>query len=263
MKKISTRVLKAMKDNNDKFAVVTTYDYAFSKIVSNANIEVSLVGDSLGNVFQGRSTTIPVTIEEMAYHMNAVNRGNENSLLVCDMPFMSYSTVKDALQNAAILMQAGAQMIKVEGGEWLAESVYKLSQCGIPVCGHVGLTPQSVNKLGGNKVQGKDKSDAEKMVKDALILQDAGADLLVVECVPSRLGADLTSALSIPVIGIGAGPDTDGQVLVSYDMLGLSDRLPKFAKNFLNETNSVQEAITLFGNEVRNGLFPGPDNCFK
>ena len=263
MKKISTRVLKAMKDNNDKFAVVTTYDYAFSKIVSNANIEVSLVGDSLGNVFQGRSTTIPVTIEEMAYHMNAVNRGNENSLLVCDMPFMSYSTVKDALQNAAILMQAGAQMIKVEGGEWLAESVYKLSQYGIPVCGHVGLTPQSVNKLGGNKVQGKDKSDAEKMVKDALILQDAGADLLVVECVPSRLGADLTSALSIPVIGIGAGPDTDGQVLVSYDMLGLSDRLPKFAKNFLNETNSVQEAITLFGNEVRNGLFPGSDNCFK
>ena len=263
MKKISTHVLKAMKDNNDKFAVVTTYDYAFSKIVSNANIEVSLVGDSLGNVFQGRSTTIPVTIEEMAYHMNAVSRGNENSLLVCDMPFMSYSTVKDSLQNAAILMQAGAQMIKVEGGEWLAESVYKLSQCGIPVCGHVGLTPQSVNKLGGNKVQGKDKSDAEKMVKDALILQDAGADLLVVECVPSRLGADLTSALSIPVIGIGAGPDTDGQVLVSYDMLGLSDRLPKFAKNFLNETNSVQEAITLFGNEVRNGLFPGPDNCFK
>ena len=154
-------------------------------------------------------------------------------------------------------------MIKVEGGEWLAESVYKLSQCGIPVCGHVGLTPQSVNKLGGNKVQGKDKSDAEKMVKDALILQDAGADLLVVECVPSRLGADLTSALSIPVIGIGAGPDTDGQVLVSYDMLGLSDRLPKFAKNFLKETNSVQEAITLFGYEVRNGRFPGPENCFK
>ena len=263
MKKLSPSSFKCYKGNIDKCEVLTHCVYACSNIVSNAYIEVYLVCVSFGKVFVCRSNTIPFTIEEMAYHMNAVSRGNENSLLVCDMPFMSYSTVKDTLQNAAILMQAGAQMIKVEGGEWLAESVYKLSQCGIPVCGHVGLTPQSVNKLGGNKVQGKDKSDAEKMVKDALILQDAGADLLVVECVPSRLGADLTSALSIPVIGIGAGPDTDGQVLVSYDMLGLSDRLPKFAKNFLNETNSVQEAITLFGNEVRNGLFPGPDNCFK
>ena len=174
MKKISTHVLKEMKDNNDKFAVVTAYDYAFSKIISNANIEVSLVGDSLGNVFQGRSTTIPVTVEQMAYHMSAVHRGNKNSLLVCDMPFMSYSSVTDTLQNAAKLVQAGAQMIKVEGGEWLAESVYKLSQCGIPVCGHVGFTPQSVNKIGGNKVQGNDKSVAEKIVRDALVLEDAG-----------------------------------------------------------------------------------------
>jgi 3-methyl-2-oxobutanoate hydroxymethyltransferase len=263
MKKISTHVLKTMKNNKEKFAVVTAYDYAFSKMISSANIEVTLVGDSLGNVVQGHSTTIPVTIEDMAYHMRAVHRGNINSLLVCDMPFMSYSTTNDALKNAATLMQAGAQMVKVEGGEWLADSVYKLCERGIPVCSHLGLTPQSINKLGGNKVQGIDKDNAEKMVKEALILEEAGADLLVVECVPSCLGADLTNALSIPVIGIGAGPSTDGQVLVVYDMIGLSDRLPKFAENFLDKAAGIQEAISLFGSEVRSGAFPGPDNSFK
>jgi 3-methyl-2-oxobutanoate hydroxymethyltransferase len=263
MKKVSIATLNEIKANNEKFAVLTAYDFTHSRLVENANIEVSLVGDSLGNVIQGKETTIPVTMDEMAYHMSAVHRGNKNSLLICDMPFMSYSTEVNALDNAAILMQSGAQMVKLEGGEWLADSVYLLSERGIPVCGHIGLTPQSVHKLGGNKVQGKDQQTANKMIQDAQILEEAGAELIVVECVPLSLGADLTAALNIPVIGIGAGPNTDGQVLVLHDMLGISARPPKFTKNFLEECSSIQEALALFGNEVRNGSFPGPEHCFK
>jgi 3-methyl-2-oxobutanoate hydroxymethyltransferase len=180
-----------------------------------------------------------------------------------DMPFMSYATEVQALDNAAILMQAGAQMVKLEGGAWLADTVYLLSQRGIPVCGHVGLTPQSVHKLGGYKVQGKEDQAAELMIADALALEDAGAELIVVECVPSALGKQLSDALTIPVIGIGAGPDTDAQVLVLHDMLGISQRLPRFSKNFLEEEASIQDAITAYGNAVRDGTFPAPEHCFK
>ncbi|MFQ3286433.1 MAG: 3-methyl-2-oxobutanoate hydroxymethyltransferase [Porticoccaceae bacterium] len=263
MKTISISSLNGMKISGEKFSAITAYDYTFSRLIENSSIEVSLVGDSLGNVIQGRDSTIPVTVDEMAYHTAAVKRGNNRSLLITDMPFMSYSTEVKALDNAAILMQAGAQMVKVEGGEWLADTVYLLSERGIPVCGHVGLTPQSVHKLGGYKVQGKEDQAASRMIEEAKILEEAGADLIVVECVPSKLGGDLSAALSIPVIGIGAGPNTDGQVLVLHDMLGISQRLPRFTKNFLDGNNSIQEAITAYGNEVRKGTFPSKDHCFK
>ncbi|MDA8734848.1 3-methyl-2-oxobutanoate hydroxymethyltransferase [Porticoccaceae bacterium] len=263
MKTTTISNLNAMKAASDKFAVITAYDYTFSRLIETAGIEVTLVGDSLGNVIQGRDSTIPVTIDEMAYHTQIVKRGNSRTLLMTDMPFMTYATENQAMDNAAILMQAGAQMVKLEGGEWLAETVYLLTERGIPVCGHVGLTPQSVHKLGGYKVQGKEEDAAQQMIDEAVILEEAGADLIVVECVPSSLGRDLSQALSIPVIGIGAGPDTDAQVLVLQDMLGISQRLPKFSKNFLEDSGSIQEAIIAYGNAVRSGTFPAPEHSFK
>ena len=263
MKTTTISNLNAMKAAGDKFAVITAYDYTFSRLIETAGIEVTLVGDSLGNVIQGRDSTIPVTIDEMAYHTQIVKRGNSRTLLMTDMPFMTYATENQAMDNAAILMQAGAQMVKLEGGEWLAETVYMLTERGIPVCGHVGLTPQSVHKLGGYKVQGKEEDAAQQMIDEAVILEEAGADLIVVECVPSSLGRDLSQALSIPVIGIGAGPDTDAQVLVLQDMLGISQRLPKFSKNFLEDSGSILEAIIAYGNAVRSGTFPAPEHSFK
>jgi 3-methyl-2-oxobutanoate hydroxymethyltransferase len=263
MKTTTISSLHATKAAGDKFAAITAYDRTFAKLIEAADIEVMLVGDSLGNVIQGRDSTIPVTIAEMAYHTEAVKRGNSRSLLMTDMPFMSYATETQALDNAAILMRAGAQMVKLEGGEWLADSIYMLTERGIPVCGHVGLTPQSVHKLGGYKVQGKEDQAAAQMIMEAKVLEEAGADLVVVECVPSSLGRELSQALSIPVIGIGAGPDTDAQVLVLYDMIGISPRLPRFSKDFLEPVLSIQEAITAYGNAVRNRQFPAPEHCFK
>lgn len=263
MKTITPGSLQAMKAKGEKFAVLTAYDFTFAKLIESAGIEVVLVGDSLGNVIQGCDSTIPVTVEEMAYHTSAVKRGNNRSLLVTDMPFMSYATEAQALESAAILMQAGAQMVKLEGGEWLAGTVELLTERGIPVCGHVGLTPQSVHKLGGYKVQGKEEQAAAQMIADAKALQDAGAELIVVECVPSSLGRELTAALDIPVIGIGAGPDTDAQVLVLHDMLGISQRLPRFSKNFLAENPSIAEAISAYGDAVRSSSFPAEEHCFK
>lgn len=252
-----------MKASGEKFAVITAYDFTFSKLIENAAIEVVLVGDSLGNVIQGRDSTIPVTVDEMAYHTAAVKRGNNRALLITDMPFMSYATEVQALENAALLMQAGAQMVKLEGGEWLAGTVELLTERGIPVCGHVGLTPQSVHKLGGYKVQGKEEQAAAQMIADAKALERAGAELIVVECVPSSLGRELAEALDIPVIGIGAGPDTDAQVLVLQDMLGISQRLPRFSKNFLEDNLSIAEAISAYGDAVRNGSFPTAEHSFK
>ena len=261
MKKISINTLRSMKKNGEKFSAITAYDYTFSHLIEAAAIEVALVGDSLGNVILGHDSTIPVTVDEMAYHTSAVKRGNNHSLLVSDMPFMSYATEIKALENAATLMRSGAQMVKLEGGEWLTEIVYLLSQRGIPVCGHVGLTPQSVHKFGGFKVQGRAEAEAKKMIQEAIAIQDAGADLIVVECVPSTLGTALTAALDIPVIGIGAGASTDAQVLVLHDMLGISKRLPKFSKDFLAGTNSIQDALKTYSVEVSNGSFPGPEHC--
>jgi 3-methyl-2-oxobutanoate hydroxymethyltransferase len=255
--------LKMAKEKGQKFAVLTAYDYSFAAMIEAAGIEVTLVGDSLGNVIQGQDTTIPVTVDEMAYHTAAVKRAVKKSLLITDMPFMSYSSEAQAMDNAALLMQAGAQMVKLEGGEWLADTVYALTERGIPVCGHVGLTPQSVFKLGGYKVQGKNQSAAEKMLMEAKTIEQAGADLMVVECVPSALGRELAQSLTVPVIGIGAGPDTDAQVLVLHDMLGISRKLPKFSKNYLEQCASIQEAISTYGEDVRRGIFPGPEHCFN
>lgn len=263
MKTTTISNLNAMKVAGEKFAVITAYDYTFSRLIETADIEVTLVGDSLGNVIQGRDSTIPVSVDEMAYHTEIVKRGNSRTLLMTDMPFMSYASESQALDNAAILMQAGAQMVKLEGGEWLAETIFKLTERGIPVCGHVGLTPQSVHKLGGYRVQGKEEDAAQRMIQEAQVLEEAGADLMVVECVPSSLGKKLAESLNIPVIGIGAGPDTDAQVLVLQDMLGISQRLPKFSKNFLADSTSIQQAIINYGNEVRAGTFPAPEHCFK
>ena len=263
MKTTTISNLNAMKTAGEKFAVITAYDYTFSRLIETAGIEVTLVGDSLGNVIQGRDSTIPVSVDEMAYHTEIVKRGNSRTLLMTDMPFMSYASENQALDNAAILMQAGAQMVKLEGGEWLAETVFMLTERGIPVCGHVGLTPQSVHKLGGYKVQGKEEDAAQRMIQEAQILEEAGADLMVVECVPSSLGKNLADSLNIPVIGIGAGPDTDAQVLVLQDMLGISQRLPQFSKNFLEQSSTIQQAIINYGNEVRAGTFPASEHCFK
>jgi len=263
MKTTTISNLNAMKLAGEKFAVITAYDYTFSRLIETAGIEVTLVGDSLGNVIQGRDSTIPVSVDEMAYHTEIVKRGNSRTLLMTDMPFMSYASENQALDNAAILMQAGAQMVKLEGGEWLAETIFMLTERGIPVCGHVGLTPQSVHKLGGYKVQGKEEDAAQRMIQEAQILEEAGADLMVVECVPSSLGKNLADSLNIPVIGIGAGPDTDAQVLVLQDMLGISQRLPKFSKNFLEQSSTIQQAIINYGNAVRSGTFPAPEHCFK
>ncbi len=262
MSTITASSLMAMKANNEKFAVITAYDFTFSKLIEDAAIEVVLVGDSLGNVIQGRDSTIPVTVDEMAYHTEAVKRGNSRALLITDMPFMSYASEAQALDNAAVLMQAGAQMVKLEGGEWLADTVRLLSERGIPVCGHVGLTPQSVHKLGGYKIQGKEDRAAAQMIADAKALESAGAELIVVECVPSSLGRELSKAVDIPVIGIGAGADTDAQVLVLQDMLGISQRLPRFSKNFLEDNSSIAEAIAAYGAAVRNGSFPGAEHSF-
>ena len=262
MTTMSIDTLKSIKANGKKFAAITAYDYSFAKLIDNEEIEVTLIGDSLGNVIQGQDTTIPVTLEEMAYHTANVKRGINASLILSDMPFMSYGTLPQALDNAAILMQSGAQMVKLEGGEWLAETVFALTERGIPVCGHLGLTPQSVHKLGGFKVQGKDLDAADKMLAEAKILEQAGADLLVVECIPSALGKAITSAVDIPVIGIGAGSDTDGQVLVLQDILGISDRTLKFSKNYLEQTSSIQAALSTYRNEVLSGAFPEPKHGF-
>ncbi len=254
--------LNAMKGRDEKFSSITAYDFSFAKLIDEAGIEVVLVGDSLGNVVQGRDTTIPVSIDEMAYHTAAVKRGIVDSLLISDMPFMSYATPTDAMRNAAILMQAGAQMVKLEGGEWLEETVYQLTERGLPVCAHLGLTPQSVHKIGGFKIQGREPQAAAKTVADAQLLEQAGAQLLVIECVPASLGKILASELNMPVIGIGAGPDTDAQILVLYDMLGISPKLPRFSKDFLQDTDSVITALKNYAKQVRNGAFPGPKHSF-
>lgn len=264
MRTITINTLQSMKQDSEKFAVLAAYDATFAHFISEAEVEVILVGDSLGMVIQGHDTTLPVTVEQIAYHTAAVKRGAKRSFIIADMPFMSYGDSDTALKNAATLMQAGAQMVKLEGGEWLAETFHKMSERGIPTCAHLGLTPQSVNKFGGYKVQGRDADHAQQILNDAHTLEQAGADLLVLECVPTALAAEITRTLTIPVIGIGAGPNTDAQVLVLYDMLGLTPtRAPKFTKNFLRENEDIPAALRAYVEEVKNGTFPSEEHSFK
>ena len=219
MAKITTASLLNMKQQGEKISTITAYDASFAKLFDQAGIHAILIGDSLGMVLQGQDSTLPVTIEDMAYHSRCVKRGVEESLIIADMPFMSYASQEQALANAALLMQAGASMVKIEGGAWLNGTISALVERGVPVCAHLGLTPQSVNILGGFKVQGRDDDKAQQMIADAKALEAAGAQLLVLECIPATLGEAITQALTIPTIGIGAGKDTDGQILVMHDAL--------------------------------------------
>lgn len=263
MRSVTINTLLEKKQNNEKFTCLTAYDATFARTISDAGVETILVGDSLGMVLQGHESTLPVSIGDMEYHTRCVVNGCKQALIIADMPFMSYSDPISTLQNATRLMQAGAKMVKLEGGEWLAPTISKLVERGIPVCGHLGLTPQSVNTLGGFKVQGRLPEQAEHILNDAKLLQKAGAQLLVLECVPRDLGAQISKALSIPVIGIGAGPDTDAQVLVLHDMLGLNPRPPRFVKNFMAGQSSIENAIKSYINEVSSQSFPASEHCFE
>ena len=256
--------LQEMRQAGEKIAVLTAYDASFAALMDHAGIDVILIGDSLGNIVQGESSTLPVTIEHMVYHTSCVAKGQDSAFLVADMPFGSYSTPEQAMFNAAQLMRAGAHMIKLEGGAWLAETVKFLVERSIPVCAHLGLLPQSVHTLGGFKVQGKSTESAQTLINDAKVLQEAGAQLLVLEAIPSELGKKVTDAIQIPTIGIGAGPECSGQVLVMHDMLGaFPGRSPKFVKNFLSGQGSIEDAFKCYVQEVKTGKFPGPEHCFK
>ncbi|WP_019028349.1 3-methyl-2-oxobutanoate hydroxymethyltransferase [Colwellia piezophila] len=264
MAKITTASLLKMKQQGEKISTITAYDASFAKLFDQAGIHAILIGDSLGMVLQGQDSTLPVSIEDMAYHTRCVKRGVEQTLVIADMPFMSYATPEQAMSNAALLMQAGASMVKMEGGAWLNDTISALVERGIPVCAHLGLTPQSVNIFGGFKVQGREDDKAEQMIADAKALEAAGAQLLVLECIPARLGAAITKALTIPTIGIGAGKDTDGQILVMHDALGIAcNYMPKFSRNFLQDTGDIKKAIELYISEVSQGNFPGDEHIFK
>ncbi len=263
MKNITLRSLNKIKQEGEKFACLTAYDASFAQVVSDAEIEVILVGDSLGMVLQGKSSTVPVTMDEMVYHTQCVSRSQSKSLLISDMPFMSYRTEELAMENATRLMQAGAEVIKLEKSGHIVPTIQRLTDYGIPTCAHIGLAPQQVHKLGGYRVQGREQEQADLMKQEALDLQQAGADLLLIELIPAPLAAEICALVDIPVIGIGAGPDTDGQILVLHDMLGITPHTPpKFVKNFMPEASSIQQAIELYGQAVRSGRFPAPEHCF-
>lgn len=264
MSKITTASLQKMKQEGQKFTAITAYDATFAKLFDDEGAHVLLIGDSLGMVLQGGQDTLAVNMDEMVYHTRCVARGASKALVVADMPFMSYATPEQTYQNAARLMAAGARMVKMEGGDWLCDSIRHLTRNGVPVCGHLGLTPQSVHVFGGFKVQGRDEFQAQEIYRQALELQAAGIQLLVLECVPTALAERITKALRIPVIGIGAGPATDGQILVMHDAFGVtSGYVPKFTKNFLAETGDVRAAIRLYVQQVSEGSFPGPEHCFN
>ncbi|HDM8240424.1 3-methyl-2-oxobutanoate hydroxymethyltransferase [Vibrio campbellii] len=257
MKKMTINDLIKWKQEGRKFATSTAYDASFAQLFESQEMPVLLVGDSLGMVLQGKTDTLPVTVEDIAYHTRSVRAGSPNCLLMADMPFMSYATPEQACENAATLMRAGANMVKIEGGDWLVDTVKMLTERAVPVCAHLGLTPQSVNIFGGYKVQGRDQEKADRMVKDALALQEAGAQIVLLECVPAELAARITQVLDVPVIGIGAGNVTDGQILVMHDMFGISaNYMPKFSKNFLAETGDMRKAVAQYMAEVENGAFP-------
>lgn len=263
MGKFTISTLDKMKASGEKFVCITAYDATFARLVSEAGAESILVGDSLGNVIQGHDNTVPVTIEHMVYHTECVARAGVDSLLIADLPFMTYGTPEDTLQNAARLMRAGAQMVKLEGGTWLSDSISMLVERGIPVCAHLGLTPQSVNVFGGYRVQGRTPKEAKSILADAVEIQDAGASLLVLECVPVHLATDISRKLDIPVIGIGAGPGTDAQVLVMHDLLGLSEHSARFVQNFMQGRDSIQAALRAFVEAVKAGEYPREEHGYQ
>ena len=255
--------LQAMREAGDKITMLTCYDASFAALLDRAGVEVLLIGDSLGNVLQGHSTTLPVTLTDIAYHTACVARGNHNALVVADMPFGTYGTPTDAYNNAVALMRAGAQMVKLEGGAWLADTVHMLVERAIPVCAHIGLTPQSVHAVGGFKVQGKTEAGARQLLDDAVALEQAGAQLFVLEAVPAALGRATTERLRTPTIGIGAGVDCSGQVLVLHDMLGIfPGKRPRFVRNFMEGQSSIEGAVRAYIEAVKEGSFPGEVHVF-
>ena len=261
--KVTTTALVRMKERRELITMVTAYDATFSRLLDEAGADVLLVGDSVGMVVQGHANTLSVTVDQMVYHCAAVARGRSRALLVGDMPFMSFQvTPEDALRNAGRLLQEGsAEAVKLEGGREVAETARRLVAAGIPVMGHIGLTPQSIHQLGGFKVQGRDAEQAERLIEDARILEDAGCFSIVLELVPGPLAARISEGLSIPTIGIGAGPGCDGQVLVCYDMLGLNDGFqPKFLKTYETLGDRIRDAVGRYVGEVKTRAFPGPEH---
>jgi len=264
-KPVTLDTLRRMKSEGEKIACLTAYDASFAAAVDVAGVDVVLVGDSLGMVVQGHDTTVPVTVADMVYHTRCVTRGLHRPFLVADMPFGSYSLPEPAFANAARLMQdGGAAMVKLEGGALQVRTVEFLASRDIPVCAHIGLTPQSIHKLGGFKVQGRDEAAAEQMMRDAHALQEAGADIVLLECVPTVLGQAITAALRVPVIGIGAGPGVDGQILVLYDILGVTPgRKPRFAQDFLAGADTLHDALAAYVAAVKEGTYPAPEHGFS
>lgn len=264
---ITLSALNKLKSEGKKFSCLTCYEASFAHLMALAGIEVILVGDSLGMVVQGQGSTLPVSVADMVYHTANVARASTHALLMTDLPFMSYASLDDAIKSARAVMQAGANIIKIEGGGELGEIVQVLSKNGVPVCVHLGLTPQSVNVLGGYKVQGKTDAQANKLLTDCEILVNAGASMILLECVPAPLAKTVTERFGVPVIGIGAGVDTDGQVLVMHDMLGVYTRKPaKFVKDFLkdsgNKTGDILGAFVNFHQSVKNKSFPSGEHTF-
>ncbi|WP_394753996.1 3-methyl-2-oxobutanoate hydroxymethyltransferase [Crenothrix sp.] len=259
---LSINDLTDMKRRGEKITCLTAYDASFSAVLDKVGIDVILVGDSLGMVIQGHSTTVPVSVKDMVYHSRCVSQARQRAFVIGDLPFMSYATLQEAGKNAARLMQlGGVQMVKLEGARM--DYVSFLVDQGIPVCGHLGLLPQSINQLGRYAVQGKNTPDAEKISENAYALQQAGASLLVLECVPAALAKQISEQLSIPVIGIGAGVDCDGQVLVLYDMLNIGIiKRPRFSKNFMTDVNSIEEAVAAYHRAVKITQFPAPEHSF-
>lgn len=262
---VNVSTLRKMKHDGEAIACLTAYDASYAALVDAAGADIVLVGDSLGMVIQGHDTTVPVTVDDIVYHSRTVARGLRRAFLVADMPFMSYTKPGMALDNAVRLMQeGGAMMVKLEGGDDQVAIVEHLARHDIPVCAHLGLKPQSVHKIGGFKVQGREPDQAQEMRESAKRLQDAGADVVLLECVPNEVGKMVTEALAVPVIGIGAGPDTDGQILVLYDILNITQgRTPKFVKDFQAGHDSPLAAVESYVSAVKDGSYPAPEHCFS
>lgn len=262
-KAVTLPALQRMKETGEKIAMLTCYDASFAALMDVCAVDMLLVGDSLGNVLQGHATTLPVSIDDIAYHTDCVARGNKSALLACDMPFGSYGTPESAYENAVKLMRAGAQLVKLEGGAWLCDTVRFLTERSIPVFAHLGLTPQSVHQLGGFKVQGKTAEGAERLMSDAVALQQAGASMLLLEAIPTSLAKSVSEALRIPTIGIGAGPDCSGQVLVMHDMLGVfPGKKARFVRNFMAGQADIASAMRAYIAAVKDCSFPAPEHCF-
>ena len=256
--------LQALRDKGEKIAVLTCYDASFAALLEANGVDVLLVGDSLGMVLQGHETTLPVTLEEMAYHTACVARGAKRAFIVVDMPFgTSQVSPEKTFEHAARLLAAGAQMVKLEGGAAMAGTIEFLTQRGIPVCAHIGLTPQSVHQLGGFRVQGKSTADAQRLLNDAAVVAKAGAGMLVLETIPALLAAEITAQLNVPAIGIGAGAECSGQVLVLYDMLDIyPGKKPRFVKNYMQGAGSIADAVAHYVAEVKSGTFPDAEHSF-